>query len=151
VTDAGPTARKPPFKFSAFTRVAFSDTDAQGVVYYGRYMPYFDLSRVEYHRHLGHDPRHEGAQEFAARALGVEYLAPARFDDLLEVFVRIARIGRTSMRYDFEAYGVEGDVLLARATETVVLISRTGREPTPIDDGYRNHIVAFEGADCEAA
>jgi YbgC/YbaW family acyl-CoA thioester hydrolase len=41
---------KPPFKFSASTRVGFSDTDAQGVVYYGRYMPYFDLARVEYHR-----------------------------------------------------------------------------------------------------
>jgi YbgC/YbaW family acyl-CoA thioester hydrolase len=43
---------RPPFKFSAQTRVGFSDTDAQGVVYYGRYMPYFDLARVEYHRHL---------------------------------------------------------------------------------------------------
>ena len=41
---------KPPFKFSARTRVGFSDTDAQGVVYYGRYNPYFDLSRVEYLR-----------------------------------------------------------------------------------------------------
>ena len=42
-----------PFKFSARTRVGFSDTDAQGVVYYGRYNPYFDLARVEYHRKLG--------------------------------------------------------------------------------------------------
>ena len=49
----GLTDRKPPFKFSAGTRVGFSDTDAQGIVYYGRYLPYFDLARVEYHRHLG--------------------------------------------------------------------------------------------------
>ena len=48
-----PTDRKPPFKYSALTRVWFSDTDAQGVVYYGRYMPYFDHARTEYHRHLG--------------------------------------------------------------------------------------------------
>ena len=47
------TDRKPPFKYSAFARVGFSDTDAQGVVYYGRYMPYFDLARTEFHRHLG--------------------------------------------------------------------------------------------------
>ena len=45
--------KRPPFKFSAQTRVGFSDTDAQGIVYYGRYLPYFDLARVEYHRHLG--------------------------------------------------------------------------------------------------
>ncbi len=38
--------RKPPFKYSALTRVGFSDTDAQGIVYYGRYLPYFDLSRT---------------------------------------------------------------------------------------------------------
>jgi acyl-CoA thioesterase FadM len=40
-----PTDRKPPFKFSAFTRVGFSDTDAQGIVDYGRYLPYFDHAR----------------------------------------------------------------------------------------------------------
>ena len=49
----GDPRREPPFKFSAPTRVGFSDTDAQGVVYYGRYMPYFDLARVEYLRRLG--------------------------------------------------------------------------------------------------
>ena len=47
------TGAKPPFKYSALTRVGFSDTDAQGIVYYGRYLPYFDLSRTEYLRHLG--------------------------------------------------------------------------------------------------
>ena len=36
---------KPPFRFSAQTRVGFSDTDAQGIVYYGRYLPYFDLAQ----------------------------------------------------------------------------------------------------------
>src|SRR6476661_2497971 len=46
------TDRKPPFKYSSLTRVGFSDTDAQGIVYYGRYLPYFDSARVEYHRHL---------------------------------------------------------------------------------------------------
>ena len=44
---------RPPFKFSARTRVGFSDTDAQGIVYYGRYNPYFDLARVEYLRSIG--------------------------------------------------------------------------------------------------
>ncbi len=84
------TDRKPPFRYAAYTRVGFSDTDAQAVVYYGRYLPYFDVARTEYHRHLGAiDIR----GEFAMRACAVEYHAPARFDDLLEVFVRIDRIG----------------------------------------------------------
>ena len=41
------TERKPPYKYAAYQRVGFSETDAQGVVYYGRYMPYFDLARTE--------------------------------------------------------------------------------------------------------
>ena len=101
---------EPPFKFSARTRVGFSDTDAQGVVYYGRYMPYFDLARVEYHRHL--DMLREGPQDrqFVMRAMSVEYHAPARFDDPIEVDVRIDRIGTSSVTYRFAAY-LEGDVL----------------------------------------
>src|SRR5207237_3103033 len=91
------TDRKPPFRYAAYTRVGFSETDAQGVVYYGRYMPYFDLARTEYHRHLGRV--HLGDVDFAMRALTVEYVAGARFDDLLEIFVRVERIGTTSINY----------------------------------------------------
>jgi acyl-CoA thioester hydrolase len=84
------TDRKPPFKYSALARVWFSDTDAQGIVYYGRYLPYFDHARVEYHRHLGTSPIGRNGSELVMRASTVEYHAPARFDDLLEVFVRTA-------------------------------------------------------------
>ncbi|MDX6619979.1 MAG: hypothetical protein QOK36_2365, partial [Gaiellales bacterium] len=49
---AGPTAARAPYRFSARMRVGFDETDAQAVVYYGRYFPYFDRARVEYQRHL---------------------------------------------------------------------------------------------------
>ena len=94
---------KPPFKFSARTRVGFSDTDAQGIVYYGRYNPYFDLARVEYHRMLGLLQRRNGG-DFVMRANDVEYFAPARFDDELEIWTRASRIGRTSVTFEFAAY-----------------------------------------------
>jgi acyl-CoA thioester hydrolase len=130
-----------PFKFSARTRVGFSDTDAQGVVYYGRYMPYFDLARTEYHRHLGHL---ELRGEFAMRASTVEYHAPARFDDLLEVFVRVERIGTTSVTYDHAAYRAGDDALMATAKQTLVLIELTGRRPVPVPDSFREQVAAFE-------
>jgi acyl-CoA thioester hydrolase len=75
------TDRKLPFKYSALARVWFSDTDAQGIVYYGRYLPYFDHARTEYHRHL-HDAPFTGAGgDLVMRAIQVDYHAPARFDD----------------------------------------------------------------------
>src|SRR3712207_5373974 len=105
---------RPPFKFSARTRVGFSDTDAQGIVYYGRYLPYFDLARVEYHRRLDLlrvDVGEDGV-EFVMRACTIEYHAPAVFDDEIEVFVRVGRIGRTSATYEFAAYRARDDELM---------------------------------------
>jgi acyl-CoA thioester hydrolase len=139
------TDRRPPFKYSALTRVWFSDTDAQGVVYYGRYLPYFDHARTEYHRHLG-GLRIDGA-EFVMRASEVEYHAPARFDDLLECFVRVQRLGRTSIAYDLCALRLPDDGLMVTSTQTLVLVDHETRRPTPISDALREPIRAFEGAD----
>jgi acyl-CoA thioester hydrolase len=139
------TERRPPFKYSALTRVWFSDTDAQGVVYYGRYLPYFDHARTEYHRHLG-SPGIEGA-EFVMRASNVEYHAPARFDDLLECFVRISRLGRTSVTYEFCALRLPDDTLMVTATQTLVLIDRATRRPAAVPETAREPIRAFEDAD----
>ena len=141
------TDRRLPFKYSALARVWFSDTDAQGIVYYGRYLPYFDQARVEYHRHLGRIET-PGA-EFVMRASHVEYHAPARFDDLIEVFVRTARIGRTSVGYECEAYRLPDDTLMVTATQTLVLVDTVDRRPTPIPDGLRAQLQAFEGSDLE--
>jgi acyl-CoA thioester hydrolase len=139
------TDRRPPFKYSALARVWFSDTDAQGIVYYGRYLPYFDHARVEYHRHLG--SLDVGENEFVMRASTVEYHAPARFDDLLEVFVRMARIGRTSVTYECAAYRVEDDALMVTAGQTLVLVDVAERRAAAIPDAVRERMRAFEGDD----
>jgi acyl-CoA thioester hydrolase len=143
--------RKPPFKYAAFMRVGFSDTDAQGIVYYGRYLPYFDSARVEYHRHLDLLEKAFREEQFVMRASTVQYLAPARFDDLIEVFIRMNRIGRTSATYECAAYRVDDDVLMVTATQTLVFIDLEERRALPIPAWYRDTIRDFEGADCEIA
>ena len=139
---------RPPFKFSATTRVGFSDTDAQGVVYYGRYMPYFDLARVEYHRSLDMLRAEPQEREFVMRAMHVEYHQPARFDDLIEVDVRISRIGTTSVTYEFAAY-LEGDNLAVTASQTAVLVDLADRKPSVVPDWWRERIRTFEGDDLD--
>jgi len=146
-----PTDRKPAFKYAAYTRVGFSDTDAQGIVYYGRYLPYFDMARVEYHRHLDMLPQGAQQKEFVTRACTIEYFAPARFDDLLEVFVRVSRIGRTSVTYECAAYRVEDDAPMVTAQQTLVLVDLAGRTATPIPDWFRDRIRRFEHDDVEIA
>jgi acyl-CoA thioester hydrolase len=141
---------KPPFKFSARTRVGFSDTDAQGIVYYGRYLPYFDLARVEYLRELDLlHPEELAGYEFVMRACTIEYFAPAVFDDEIDVYIRVGRLGRTSATFECAAYRVPDDVLMVTATQTLVLVDLEERRAVPIPDTYRERVRAFEGEDLE--
>jgi acyl-CoA thioester hydrolase len=137
------TDLRPPFRFVHRTRVGFDETDAQGVVYYGRYMPYFDRARVEYLRHLGLLHGADDGREFVMRANRVSYEAPARFDDLLEVFVRVERIGTSSITYQFAAANERGE-LLVTAEQILVQIERATRRPVAIGEGHRGAIDLFE-------
>ena len=102
---------------------------------------------MEYHRNLGllgMDIGEEG-EEFVMRAGTLEYLAPAVFDDVIEVYVRMARIGRTSVTYEFAAYRARDDELMVTATQTVVLVDLDERKAVPIPESYKEAIRAFEG------
>jgi acyl-CoA thioester hydrolase len=138
------TDRRPPFRYAYRTRVGFDETDAQGIVYYGRYMPYFDRARVEYMRDLGVLIREPADPEFVMRAQHVEYHAPARFDDELEVFVRVRRIGTSSVLWEFEAYNATTDERLVVATQTAVSVDLSERRPVPVEWRVRKAIAAFE-------
>ena len=116
-------------------------------MYYGRYMPYFDHAWTEYNRHLGLF-RSEDAQ-FVMRASSVEYHAPARFDDLIECFVRVARLGRTSLTYECAAYRLPDQALLVTAAQTIVMIDVETRQPTAVHESVREPVRAFEGVDLE--
>jgi acyl-CoA thioester hydrolase len=140
---------KPPFKFSARTRVGFSDTDAQGIVYYGRYNPYFDLARVEYLRMLGLLQRRGEAGDFVMRANDVEYFAPAVFDDEIEIWTRVSRLGRTSVTFAFAAYRLPDDVLMVTAHQTLVYVDLAQRKAREVPALIRDPVIAFEGDDVE--
>jgi acyl-CoA thioester hydrolase len=143
---AGPTDALPPYRFSARMRVGFDETDAQAVVYYGRYLPYFDRARVEYLRHLGLLHGLPAGCEFVMRRSTQEYEAPARFDDLLEVFVRTGRIGRTSETLEYRVRNAGDGTLLAVAEQVMVLIDAGASRPVEVPLSWRQAIERFEDA-----
>jgi acyl-CoA thioester hydrolase len=145
-----PAADHPPYRFAHRIRVGFDETDAQSVVYYGRYMPYFDRARVEYLRRLGRLTHVPGEPEFVMRAQHVEYHAPARFDDEVEVFVRVDRLGRTSVTWAFDAYRADTGEHLVSATQTVVSIDPVERRPVEIPAVFRDSVARFEEQGVEA-
>ncbi|MDP3038087.1 MAG: tol-pal system-associated acyl-CoA thioesterase, partial [Rhodocyclaceae bacterium] len=87
---------------SLTVRVYYEDTDAGGVVYYANYLKYLERARTELLRELGfeqHQLAGEAGLAFAVRSLSVEYLKPARLDDLLEVATRIEALGRAQVTF----------------------------------------------------
>ena len=84
-------------------RVYYEDTDAAGIVYHAAYLEFAERARTEMLRCLGFDHRTLHSRfgvVFTVRRCLVDYHAPARLDDLLEVHSRIARLGGASLDLD---------------------------------------------------
>ena len=99
------------------TRVRYSEIDAQGVVFNGNYLAYFDTAITEYLRALPYRYTLGGdaasGTDFHIVKATVEYKAPIRFDDEIEVAVRTAKIGRTSIVVDLAICPKGGNVTLS--------------------------------------
>ena len=91
---AGPSGRLDGFGFAARMRVEIADTDLGGVVYYGNYPRFLDRAVLAFRRHLGIPLMGTEEHMFMVRHLEMDYRSPARFDDLLEVHLRVVDIGR---------------------------------------------------------
>jgi acyl-CoA thioester hydrolase len=109
-------------------RVYYEDTDLAGVVYYANYLRFIERGRTEALRDLGVDQaalKRDRGLVFVVRRLTIDYLAPARFDDLLEVRTRIARLRGASLEMAQEVW--RGGDCLSRAAVTVACMDGAGR------------------------
>ncbi len=81
-------------------RVYYEDTDAGGVVYYANYLRFAERARTEFMREAGADHAgmlRETGLSFFVRRCEVDYLKPARLDDLLQVETQITTVGGASL------------------------------------------------------
>ncbi len=123
--------------FSFPIRVYYEDTDSGGVVYYANYLKFMERARTEYLRKLGFEQDELIANEgvlFAVRSVAVDYLQPARFNQLLNVSAQLAEIGRASLLFAQRvelATGAASKILCAGQVKIACLDARTLR-PTAI-------------------
>jgi len=87
-------------EFSVPIRVYYEDTDTGGVMYHANYLRFMDRARTEWLRALGFELdellRQHGIL-FAVRSVAIDFLKPARFNDVLHVTVALGRCGAASM------------------------------------------------------
>jgi acyl-CoA thioester hydrolase len=93
-------------------RVRYKDTDTMSVVYYGNYLTYFEVGRVEYLREAGWPMSavNERVHLPVVEAF-VKYLKPARLDDLLLVSSRVSERKRASFRFAYEIRSEAGELI----------------------------------------
>lgn len=135
------------FSFFHTLRVRWSEVDMQAIVFNGNYLNYFDVAFTEYWRATGLPDviaQSEDGLEMFARKAGIEYHAPARFDDVLEIGVRCAGLGRSSMRFLLEVF--RADELLVSGEMTYVYADSRVRESRPVPDAWRARLAAVETA-----
>jgi len=114
-------------------RVYYEDTDAGGVVYYANYLRFFERGRTEWLRGRGieQDGWLEQGVAFVVRRVEMDNLAPARFNDLLQVRTRVLSCRRASLEFVQEIVNSH-DQILCRASVKIACVDLNKMKPQPI-------------------
>ena len=93
-------------------RVYYEDTDSGGVVYYANYLKFLERARTEWLRTFGIQQDTLAKQDgliFAVRSVQLEYVKPAKFNDLLDISVAISQAGKASLTFDQTVRQADGE------------------------------------------
>ena len=138
---------KSDFKFRTEFRVRWMECDAQGIVFNGAYLGYLELAQAEYYRNLGigiyHMPQ-SGYFDFTVVKTTLEFKAPARVDEIVEAYVRVSRIGNTSLVIDMELYRPNPELLLTVIETVYVGYDATTEATRRVPDDLRELIGHYE-------
>jgi len=133
------------FSFSHTLRVRWAEVDRQGIVFNGNYLLYFDVGITEYWRAIGcpyPDALLQHGSDMFVKKASLEYHGPAGYDDVLDVCVRVARIGRSSMQFLLEIHRgqehlIDGEIVYVNADPAT-------RKSAPVPEFLRAAVLAFE-------
>lgn len=114
-------------------RVYFEDTDAGGVVYYARYAAFYERARTEMLRVYGfnHPSLIDRNISFVVKKVAIDYILPAKVDDLLEVHSAIKSISGASISYEQKIVNSQGEII-NKADVLVVCVGLLKMKPIAI-------------------
>jgi YbgC/YbaW family acyl-CoA thioester hydrolase len=127
-------------------RVRWAEVDMQKIVFNGHYLTYLDTAIADYWREIGLPYPHGYVERYGndvyLRKATLEYLGSARYDDELTIYCRVAKLGRSSMTFQFEiCRGAEAPLVTA---ELVYVNADPRMQPVPLPDEVREKIRRYE-------
>lgn len=123
-------------------RVYFEDTDAGGIVYHANYLRYAERARTEWMRALGYDHRRLAAEHgllFAVVRAGLDFVRPARLDDLLHVRTRAVRLGGASL--ELEQVVCRETAEIARIRIRLAVVDTAALRPQRLPEALRQQFA----------
>lgn len=116
-------------------RVRYGETDQMGYVYYGNYAQYFELGRVEWLRNLGisYKRMEDSGIMLPVLNLNINYLKPAKYDDLLTLKTTLLKKPSVRIEFNFELFNENGE-LLTKGYTSLVFIDMKRNRPTKAPD-----------------
>jgi acyl-CoA thioester hydrolase len=132
----------PSDRFSYYLRVRYGECDAQKVVFNARYSEYVDLATTEFFRAFGYgDELVSGELDYQLVKQTVEWHAPARFDQVLELSVATKHIGNTSFTLGAEFRSAGAEPLIATAETVYVLVDTHTLKKTSVPEEMRARLM----------
>ena len=123
------------------------ECDAQGIVYNGAYLGYLEIGQAEYYRNLGfaiYIIPQSGYFDFAVVKSTQEFKAPAKVDEIIELHLRVSKIGSTSLTLNLEIYPEGSDRLLTSIETVYVGYDAATESSRPVPDAIRQLVTHFE-------
>lgn len=104
-------------------RVRYGETDQMGYVYYGNYAQFFEVGRVEWLRALGvsYKSLEESGIMLPVIQLTVNYMKPAKYDDLLTITTTLLKKPLVKIEFDFEVHNENNELLTTGFTSLVFM------------------------------
>lgn len=104
-------------------RVRYGETDQMGYVYYGNYAQFFEVGRVEWLRALGvsYKSLEESGIMLPVIQLNINYMKPAKYDDLLTITTILTKKPLVKIEFDFEVRNELNDLLTTGYTSLVFM------------------------------
>ncbi len=135
------------FRFFFPFRVRYSEVDGQSVVFNAHYLTYYDTAITEFFRWLGYDytadVKATGVDFHTVKSL-VEYKAPIRFDEQIEVGVRVGAIGNSSLRFDLAIFEKDAGDLRATGEIVWVYTDQKTHKTVRVPDSMRDMLARGE-------
>jgi acyl-CoA thioester hydrolase len=136
-------SNKPLNKFSY--RIYYEDTDAGGVVYYANYLKFFERARTDFLRELGINQSQllqEQSVCFVVRKCEIEYISPAKLDDMILVDVEIVNVSATTITMNQKIH--RDNKMLSSLKVEIVCVDSKIFKPRRISEETKNLIVLKE-------